>query len=90
MYFAVISDKENLNIRLSSHSLTVETGIYLKQDLFIMFQNGPNWRLHCLHESVFESNEFISENEIWFFLKRHVARTPFYKGKENYIKIKVI
>lgn len=25
-----------------------------------------------------------------FFLKRHVARTPFYKGKENYIKIKVI
>lgn len=55
-----------------------------------MFQNGPNLRLHCLHESVFETNEFNSENEIWFFLKRHVARTPFYKGKENYIKIKVI
>lgn len=40
--------------------------------------------------SVFESNVFNFENEIWFFLKCYVVRIFFYKGKENYIKIKVI
>lgn len=44
----------------------------------------------CMKASSKVMNLILRMKFGFFFKKRHVARTPFYKGKENYIKMKVI
>lgn len=78
-------------------SLFKKKGLFCLQYATIMllfstkeFQRGPNWKLLCT-KSVFKSNGFNSENEIWiFFFKGHITRTYFCDSKGNHIKIKCI
>lgn len=82
---------------LKFKNLCLKNNLFCLQYAMIMllfstkeFQRGPNWKLLCT-KSVFKSNGFNFENEIWiFFFKGHITRTYFYDSKGNHIKIKCI